>query len=367
MAFREADRIPVGEMAADFEITEKALGHPTYYRSKWREYQAVWEGRREEVVESYVRDIAALVRKLGWDYVGVPLAPPRRDRYSLPEFLDDYTWREASGRVKRYCPESGGHAMTVQEIEMSVEDIDIPSTPVALDDSEFDIIRGVVQELGDTHFVIGRIDGGSFPWDTTVGMEAFLTRMAVEPEFVEKAIEAETRRAEVRAAKVIEMGCDAVSSVEDYSDSRGTIMGPERFRQFCLPSLQRVVRATHDAGGLFVKHSDGNHWEILDDFVDAGVDGWHGIQQRVGMDFRKLKERYGGKLCLFGGIECDTLVRGSRDEVRVEVLDTLRKAGRGGGLVFGSGNTLMVGVRYENYVEALDTLREYGNYPLDRL
>ena len=34
---READRVPVGEIVADWEITEAALGRQTYAHSKWRE------------------------------------------------------------------------------------------------------------------------------------------------------------------------------------------------------------------------------------------------------------------------------------------------------------------------------------------
>ena len=44
-------------------------------------------------------------------------------------------------------------------------------------------------------------------------------------------------------------------------------------------------------GGYFIKHSDGNLWTILDELVETGIDGWHGIQVNIGMDMAKLKER----------------------------------------------------------------------------
>ena len=361
---QEPDRVPVGELAADFEITERALGRPTYYRSKWREYKALWEGKREEIVKSYIRDIVDLTHHFEWDFVGVPVVPQRQESYEMPDFLGEYTWREPSGRVKKYSPESGGHAMTIQEIDMSVGDIIVPDEPVEINWSELEAIKGVIEELGDTHFIIARIDGGSFPWRTTIGMEEFLARMVTQPEFVRKATEAGTRKAVAQARAAMELGCDAVSTGDDYGDNRGPIMGPKLFREFCLPSLKRVVKATHDAGGWFIKHSDGNQWAILDDFIAAGVDGWQGIQRGAGMDFRLLKEQYGQNLCLFGGVDCDTLIFGTREDVRAEVLDALQSAGTGGGLVFSSANTLMVGVKYGLYVTALDALREYGRYPL---
>ena len=39
---QEPDRVSVGDLAADFEIIESALGRPTYYRSKWRDWR--WSG-----------------------------------------------------------------------------------------------------------------------------------------------------------------------------------------------------------------------------------------------------------------------------------------------------------------------------------
>jgi uroporphyrinogen decarboxylase len=254
--------------------------------------------------------------------------------------------------------------MTVEEIDMSIDDLLLPDEPVDIDWSQLEAIEAVAKELGDTHFIVAGIDGGSFPWDVTVGMEEFLMRMVVEPEFVRRAIEAGTRKAVALARAVIELGCGAVWTSEDYCDNRGPIMGPRLFRDFCLPSLERVVEATHEAGGYFIKHSDGNQWAILGDFVDVGVDGWHGIQPSAGMDFGLLKKKHGQDLCLFGGVECDTLVAGTPDDVRAEVLGTLQSAGVGGGLVFSSGNTLMVGVKYENYMMVLDTLRRFGHYPL---
>ncbi len=51
LEFHTPDRIPVGETGVDYTITEQALGHPTLYRGKWKEYTALWEGRRDEYAE----------------------------------------------------------------------------------------------------------------------------------------------------------------------------------------------------------------------------------------------------------------------------------------------------------------------------
>jgi len=92
--------------------------------------------------------------------------------------------------------------------------------------------------------------------------------------------------------------------------------------------------------------------------IEAGSDGWHGIQPSIGMDPAKLKEMYGNDLCFFGGVDCDTLVAGTPNEVRQETRYAVQHAGNEGGLVLTSSNTLMVGVKYENYLAMLQAARE---------
>jgi hypothetical protein len=66
---REPDRIPWGEHSIDYNVYEDILGRPTFVQAKMKETQALWDGRRDEVVESYKRDRLELVRALDMDIV----------------------------------------------------------------------------------------------------------------------------------------------------------------------------------------------------------------------------------------------------------------------------------------------------------
>jgi uroporphyrinogen decarboxylase len=359
---READRVPIGETGVDWDITERALGRQTYYRSKWREWVAEWEGRRDDVVRSYGRDIVELARKFEWDFVLVPLVPARRKEYRKPEMLGEYRWRDDSGRVWGYSPESGGHAMLMETPPMGIDDILVPKK-VEIDQSRLEALAYVVEKIGGTHFVFGRPPDGTFPWVDTVGMEEFMVRMLAEPEFVTKAVEASLRISVACIEAMCDIGADGILVGTDYCDNRGPIMGPQLFRQFILPALKKSCQEAHDKGKFFVKHTDGNTWMILEDFVEAGLDGWQGIQPRIGMDLKLLKEKFAGKLCFFGGVNCDTLVAGTPADVESEVKYAVKHAAPGGGLVLTSGNTLQLGTKYENYMAMLSAARKYGTYP----
>lgn len=354
------DRIPTGENAVDYELVEQILGHPTLYNSRWRERCALWDGRRDEIAVEYGTAHVELVRALEWDYVRVPVVPADR-QYRRPEMTGPYSWLDEEGNEIEYFPDTGNIATFVAKEDMTIEDLPDPDKPYVVDPSELDAIRYVVSELGKTHFIIGRspVDG-TFPFQNTVGMENLLIRMITEPEFVKRAVDVYVNRSIAYINAMLDAGCDAVMTTDDYSDNRGPIMGPDRFKTFILPGLVRQVEAVHARDGYFVKHTDGNVWSILDMLVDAGIDGWHGIQPSIGMDLKLLKERYGEKLCFFGGVNCETLVAGTPEQIRTEVKYAVEHAGAGGGLVITCGNVLQPGTLLENYLEARQAVRDYG-------
>jgi uroporphyrinogen decarboxylase len=360
----EADRVPTGENAVDYELVECILGHRTLYNARWRERQALWEGRRDEIAADYGTTHVELARALEWDYVRVPVVP-RQGTYRRPTMTGPFSWLDEQGHEVHYHPDSGNIAVLADQAGMTLDDLPDPDEPFAIDLSELDAVRHVVRELGETHFIIGRAPvDGTFPFQQAGGMESFLVHMITEPEFVRRAIAAYVKRSLAYIAAMLDAGCDAIMTTDDYSDNRGPIMGPDRFREFILPGLALQAEAVHARGGYFIKHTDGNTWSILDMLIDAGIDGWHGIQPSIGMDLALLKERYGHRLCFFGGVNCETLVAGTPEQAEEEVRYAIQHAGPGGGLVIATGNVLQPGTRLENYLAARQATRKYGSYPI---
>ncbi|MHB1134590.1 MAG: uroporphyrinogen decarboxylase family protein [Chloroflexota bacterium] len=358
----EPDRVPIGELASDYEMTERVLGHPTYYRSKWKEYVAEWEGRRDEIAWSYGHDIAELAVKLGWDFIVVNTMPGRTPP-PKPEMLGPYKWRDHTGKVYVYDPDTGGHAMLIEAPPMTIDQLVIPEQ-FEVDSAQLEAIAQTAKDYGQTHFVVGRLPESSFAWRQTIGMEAYLTSMIEEPEFVAKAEELYGRRAVAVAEEICKLDVCAIVECSDYCGNMGPIMGPRFFRQFIKPWLAEIVRVAHAHGKYFLKHTDGDTWSILDDLVEIGVDAWQGIQPSIGMDLKRLKERYGQRLTFFGGVNNETLIAGTPAEVEAEVRYAFRHAAPGGGYVLTSGNTLQPGTNYDNYMAMLRAGRELGKYPV---
>lgn len=353
------DRVPTGENAVDGNLVDRVLGREVLYNKGWEEMTALWDGRRDEIARDYGRVHAELPVALEWDYVRVPAVPAAK-AYAPPRMTGEYSWIDEQGCEVHFRPEAGNIVTRSAYPELAVDDLPDPDEPFEIDESQLEAVRHVVEAIGDSHFVIARTPvDGSFPWQETVGMESLLVKMVTDEAFVEKAVAVWVNRSIAWINAFIDAGADGIMTTDDYSDNRGPIMGPDLFRRFVLPGIERQCRAVHDRDRYFIKHTDGNLWAVLDDLVEIGIDAWHGIQRNIGMDFFELKRRYGDRLCLFGGVNTETMITGTPDDVREEVRTAIEATG-GGGLVVTCSNVVPPGASLENYRALREAVREYG-------
>lgn len=219
--------------------------------------------------------------------------------------------------------------------------------------------------MGKEHFVMGRLPyGGTFLYLQTVGMTEYMVRMITDPEFVHKVCKLYTNRAIKYWEAFLKLGCDGIMATEDYADSRSLIMGKARYEEFILPYLKRLTDAVHSMGGYMIKHSDGYMLDALDSFIEIGIDAWHGIQPNIGMDMKTIREKVSDRLCLFGGINIETYIIGTSEDIKREVRAAV-KYGAAGGLVITGGNILEPGSKLENYQAVIEQLEEIGTFPID--
>ena len=361
----EPDLVPMGENHVHNSFVEQVLGREILFNNGYKALNAVWEGRRDDVIKSCIEVHTELPIALGWDYVRVSASPKRKEFQRRPYMTSEKSFVDETGQEIFFDPAIGLEMQPNFDKEMTIHQLPDADEEFIVDDSELDAVRGVIAKLKKTHFIMARMPvDGTFPYTDTVGVEELLMRMITDPEYVKKAIEVYVKRSIAYINAFIDAGVDAVMTTDDYADNRGTMMGPKRFREFILPGIERQVEAAHKKGGYFIKHTDGNIWSILDDLVATGIDGWHGIQPSIGMDLKLLKEKYGRKLCFFGGVNCETLIAGSTQDIERETIHAIRHAAPGGGLVLTSGNGLENSTKLENYKTMMRIREEYGRYPI---
>ncbi|MHB0939252.1 MAG: uroporphyrinogen decarboxylase family protein [Armatimonadota bacterium] len=147
---------------------------------------------------------------------------------------------------------------------------------------------------------------------------------------------------------------------DDLGFRSGTLISPEDMREFVLPGHKLLAQISHDAGRPYLLHSCGKLDTIMDDLIeDVKIDAKHSFEDTI-ESVVEVKETYGRRIGLLGGIDVDFLCRADEAAVRRRVRDTLDRCLPGGGYLLGTGNSVANYVPLENYFALLDEGRKFS-------
>ncbi len=199
-----------------------------------------------------------------------------------------------------------------------------------------------------------------------MGQQLFSYAIYDDPVNVERILEIETESAYRLAKAAAEANLAPVYFIGDDIAYKNKLMfSPDFLRRTFIKSLKRCCEPPKAAGMKVIFHSDGYVMDILDDMIDAGIDGLNPIEPLAGMDIGLLKKRYGKNLVLVGNVDCSqTLPLGSVEDVVEATKQCLRDAGHGGGLLIGSSSEIVPSTPVENILAFYETCRTWGQYPL---
>jgi len=357
---RIPDRVPYGEFAIDFDTVERIIGRETYLRAKARSQIAFWEGRRDEVAESWFKDHIKLHRRLPLDIVTFPAATwemPAETGDPPPRRIDPETWEDKYGRVYKFSevtqditcirdPVAQAKIFTAAEFEREPE-------PPRRDERSWRILDAVIRELGTEKFICGP-SGGSVGIVLLGGMERGLTEIAASPDVVRAATAFLVRQQNQADGVRIHPGSDGVLWDEDLAYNRGPFVGRDTFRGMFLEANKERARNVKALGKKILKHCCGNVNAMMDYFIEIGYDAYQSIQPTAGMDICRLKRAYGRQITLWGGVAVEHLVGGTAKDVRQDVRRAMSCAKPGGRFILGSSHSVAVGTKYDNYMAMLD-------------
>jgi uroporphyrinogen decarboxylase len=205
------------------------------------------------------------------------------------------------------------------------------------------------------------IPGGVFEWTTwLMGLVPFSYLLADEPELVDAVI-AKVAGLIYRVVEDImtEPNVGGVFMGDDLGFYSGTFVSPKVLREKFLPRIKQIVELTHAAGGVFVLHTCGNMYAVMDDLVAMGVDAKHSYEDKI-MPVEKVYERWGDRIGIIGGVDMDLLAKGSEGEVRKRTREILDRCASKGRYVLGTGNSVANYVPLRNYSAMLDEGRNWN-------
>ena len=199
------------------------------------------------------------------------------------------------------------------------------------------------------------------------GMDKFLLNLALHPDFARALllkIAGLCRQLMGHFLRELGDDVDIIKIGDDLGTQDRLLISPRMYRQVLKPIHADYIAfiKEHTRAKVFF-HTDGDVFDLLDDFVEIGVDVLNPIQTSAGKmaNLAELKRRYGRNLVFCGALDTQRILpSGSPAEVRQEVRRVIEILAPGGGYMLASVHTIMDEVPPENILAMVDAAVEYG-------
>lgn len=331
----EPDRMPFIEGWIDYRVASAYLGKPIRTYADWVEFW--W--------------------KAGYDFIHI--VPP----YYFPS-----PRQEAHHTYSRYGDEISSRAWVAEHKGAITNEEEFEAFPFpSPEEVDYSIVEETKKALPEGMKIITGTGGIFEETSFAMGFETLAISIYDEPKLVEKVFN-KVGEILIEITDIAgDLSGDALGALwlsDDIAYTEGTFFSPTVYRKFLFPWYKKFGKICKKYDVPFLYHSDGKLWEILDDLIDCGVNAIHPIEPKA-MDIREVKEEYGDKLCILGGLNLDyPLSRGTPEEVEEEVKRLIREVAPGGGYCLGSSNSITEYVPLENYKAMLESGLKYGKYPI---
>jgi uroporphyrinogen decarboxylase len=203
------------------------------------------------------------------------------------------------------------------------------------------------------------------------GMEKFLMNLAVEPDFAQELLNKNNQLCMQLMSHFLDECGDLIDIIkigDDLGTQESLMISPRMYRRMLKPlhaEMIAMIKQKTKAKVFF--HTDGDVFDLIEDFIEIGVDVLNPIQTSAGKmsDLEGLKQRYNKRIIFCGAIDTQKILPyGTPDQVRQEVKRVINILGKDGGYMLATVHTVMNEVPPENILAMVDAVEEFGKYPL---
>ena len=293
-----------------------------------------------------------------------------RTREPHSPYLDD--WGSGSKEIEPGVWFPAVHPLAEATI---IEEIEKHPWPDMNDPFRVALVREEAHRLTEQNeYAIMAIPWLMFPFERAFslqGMDKFLLNLAMYPSFAQALLRKITDLCLVHLGHFLDECGDNIDIIkigDDLGTQERLLISPKMYRQMLKPlhaEIIQTIRQRTKAKVFF--HSDGDIFDLIEDFIEIGVDILNPVQTSAGKmsDLAALNTRYHGHIVFCGAIDTQKVLPfGTPEEVRQEVRRVINLLGPQGGYMLASVHTIMNEVPAENILAMVDAVEEYGVYPL---
>ena len=153
---------------------------------------------------------------------------------------------------------------------------------------------------------------------------------------------------------------DIIRLGDDIVSQQGLMMSHETYNTFFKDRIKRIIQAAKEINPdvIIFMHCCGKVEDVIDDFIDAGVEVLNPIQPECN-NLEMIFSKYNDRLSFWGGIGVQSVMpHGTPDEVRAKVQETNELLGKEGGFLLAPAHILDPAIKWENIVAFIDAAKE---------
>jgi uroporphyrinogen decarboxylase len=335
--------VPVGDLFADLEVVGELLGEKgiDYYGEVMFEKNPS-ASDLERIADRYADQVIRFCVNAGWDFSYVFSIIPFEGINSL--LAEEQL--EHDNRKRGWTNDNEGPIQSWEDFQKYPWPRDVERINLA--------VRRMASRLPDGMQAMV-IPGGIFEWTTQLmGFVPFSYALADQPDLVDAVIEKVAETIYLGVDDIIhEPGVGGVFMGDDWGYASGTMISTRTMRQKFVPQLKKIVDLAHQADKLFLLHSCGKMYQLMDELISIGVDGKHSYEDKI-FPVELAYQQYADRIAILGGVDVHLLASGTEEQVRKRTRQILEACAPGGHYVLGTGNSVVNYMPMNNYLAMLD-------------
>ena len=341
--------VPIGDLFADLEVVGDLLGEKgiDYYGEMMIERNSSIS-ELKKIADRYASQVIRFCLKTGWDYAwGFSFIP-----FEGLRNFESNEQLEHDDRRRIWTNDNEGPISSWD---------DFNKYPWPRDIEKINLSVRRMSNLVPSGMKVMVIPGGIFEWTTwLMGFVPFSYALADQPDLVDAVIEKVTEIVFSVVDNIIdEPGVGGIFMGDDWGYATGTMISTKIMREKFIPPLKKIVDRVHQADKLFLLHSCGKMYKLMDDLIAIGVDGKHSYEDKI-FPVEQAYQQYADQIAIIGGVDVHLLASGTEDQVRKRTREILEACAPGGHYVLGTGNSVVNYMPLSNYLAMLDEGRRWN-------
>jgi len=342
MSFEETDRVPI----YDLLYCEAAVEHFAGERLPARSSAPGTEPAMMRILGKAIRNLLDMTRQVS---IGPLEESDRSDELGF--IWHDSVHEHTTWIVERpFVDEKGAIEFLKRWIARIRQDTrEIIRCPGPRRDEHRRKFLAIQEAIGDTVNLLTQQGTGLDALRLRLGFETFCYIQADHPGLISEALEAMTQQNIALCHAIADLTLSpAVLTFGDIANKGRLLHSPEFLRKEFFPRLRRINDAWHEHGFKCLFHSDGYLMDVMDDLIEAGIDGLNPIETAAGMNLQEIRAKYGNKLFLAGGIDMNLLAFAEPEQVREACRNAVAVASPG--YFLGSSGEIDNSAKLENII-----------------